>query len=170
MIPFLLTFKLYSWNLAFKSIERHAVPRGLPTSDPSFSEPISGGIYCYPFLVNPLRDVSCLEKHYACMHLCILPANPPPPHLHRELNAVYTVLGRDETVHRKKNCKQLYYEKKFVENKFYLGKFVCVFFFLRFPFVAVSIGFVVNKKVCCLNLWLVKCLALIFWERVNESP
>ena len=37
-----------------------------------------------------------------------------------------------------------------------------VFFFLRFPFVAVSIGFVVNKKVCCLNLWLVKCLAVIF--------
>ena len=40
----------------------------------------------------------------------------------------------------------------FVESKFYLGKFVCVFFFLRFPLVAVSIGFVVNKKVCCLNL------------------
>lgn len=138
------------------------MPSGLPTSDPSFSEPISGGIYCYQFLVNPLRDVSCLEKHYACMHLCILPANPPTPHLYRELNVVYTVLGRDETVHRKKIVSSCIMKKSLLKiSSILVNLCVCVFF-LRFPFVAVSIGFVVNKKVCCLNLWLVKCLALIF--------
>lgn len=42
------------------------------------------------------------------------------------------------------------YAKVFMGSKFCLAKFVflCVFF-NRFPFVAVSIGFVVNKKVCC---------------------
>ena len=106
------------------------MPSGLPTSDPSFSEPISGGIYCYQFLVNPLRDVSCLEKHYACMHLCILPANPPTPHLYRELNVVYTVLGRDETVHRKKIVSSCIMKKSLLKiSSILVNLCVCVFFF-----------------------------------------
>lgn len=55
-----------------------------------------------------------------------------------------------------------------VENKVYLGKFLFLCFFSpqRFPFVAVSIGFVVNKEVCYISLWLAKCPALLFLEKV----
>ena len=97
------------------------------------------------------------------MRVCICVFCPPTPNpcTHTENCMLYTQFWGGMRLFTGKNCKQLYYENKFVENKFYLGKFV-LFFFLRFPFVAVSIGFVVNKKVCCLNLWLVECLALIF--------
>ena len=130
----------FCWHLSYirgtwhsKSIERHAVPSGLPTSNPSFSEPISGGSYCYQFLVNPFRDVSCLEERYACMHLCILPHNPQPLHLHRELHVVYTVLGRDETVHRKKIVSSYIMKTSLLKRSSILVN-LCFFFFFKISF------------------------------------
>ena len=169
MIPFLLTFKLYSWNLAFQKSRKACGAKW-----PSHFQP---QLLRAHFWRQLLLSVSC-ESFQRCLlpggALCVYasvysPPQPPTPALTQRTACCIHSSGEGWDCSQEKNCKQLYYENKFVEKKFYLGKFVFFFFFLRFPFVAVSIGFVVNKKVCCLNLWLVECLALIFWERVNES-
>lgn len=105
----------------------------------------------------------------SCVYLYILPA-PFRHHLHKGLHTVHAILeDKGWDCFYEKCYKQLYYEKTCL-LKISSILVNLYFFFWRFPFVAVSIGFVVNKKVCCLNLWLVKCLTLIFWERVNVSP
>ena len=170
MIPFFLTFKLYSWNLAFKKYRKACGAKW-----PSHFWPQLLRTHFWRHLLLPVSCESferCLVPGEAlCVYASVYsPRQPSNPALIQRAERCIHSSREGWDCSQEKNCKQFYYEKNFVENKFYLGKFVCVFFFLRFPFVAVSIGFVVNKKVCCLNLWLVKCLALIFWERVNESP
>ena len=122
----------FCWPLSYicgtwhsKSIERHAVPSGLPTSNPSFSESFSRGSCCYQFLVNPFRDVSCLYF----LHVCICVFLHPCPALIQRVAYYIHSSGKGWDCSYEKNYKQLYHEKKFVENKFYLGKFVFCFVF-----------------------------------------
>lgn len=170
MIPFLLTFKLYSWNLAFKKYRKACGAKWPSHFQPQllricFRRQLLLSVSCESFQ-------SCLVPIEAfCMYASVY-SSAPALHLYRGLHTIHTVLGRDETIHRRKIVSSYIMKKSLLKISSTLVNlcFFCFFFFLRFPFVAVSIGFVVNKKVCCLNLWLVKCLAVVFWERVNESP
>lgn len=119
---------------------------------PQFLRTHLSGDHCYPFLMNPFRDVSCLlcEYMYLYMSPSLLFTQRAVHNTH--CSASQILWGGGIRLFIEKNCEYLYYEKinfsNYINNKFYLGKFVfCLF--LRFPFVAVSIGFVVNKKVCC---------------------
>ena len=134
MIPFLLTFKLYSWNLAFQKSRKACGAKW-----PSHFQP---QLLRAHFWRQLLLSVSC-ESFQRCLlpggALCVYasvysPPQPPTPALTQRTACCIHSSGEGWDCSQEKNCKQLYYENKFVEKNFYLGKFVFFFFFFKISF------------------------------------
>lgn len=118
------------WNS--KDIKYHAVQRVLPTSDPSFSGPLSGGGHCYQFLMNSFMP----GEARSILYVCICTTSPHIPH-YTEGCILYTLFcgRRDKTIYWKNyvvNYEKTCLLKMFILVNLYICGFFVFCFFLDF--------------------------------------